>query len=69
MEKLLGQIDGLSRRQCDDLHALRDIREHRARDQRPQHRGPQRDRDFTVVRRGQRRPIPMSLTPAARSGS
>lgn len=25
MEKLFGQIDGLSRRQCDDLHALRDI--------------------------------------------
>ncbi|MEX1236530.1 MAG: hypothetical protein WEB56_16225 [Roseovarius sp.] len=51
------------------LHALRDIREDHAQDQRPQRRGPQRGRDFSVVRRGQRRAIPMSSTPASHSQS
>lgn len=50
------------------LHALRDIRKDRAQAQRPQRRERQRDRDFTVTRRGQRRPIAPSLPTAARSG-
>lgn len=51
------------------LHALRDIRADRERDPSPRRRGPQRGRDFTVARRGQRRPIPLSSAPAAHGSS
>ncbi|MEI4264271.1 hypothetical protein, partial [Roseovarius sp. D0-M9] len=50
------------------LHALRDIRADQER-RHPQRRGPQRDRDFTVTRRGQRRLMVLSPTTAARRSS
>lgn len=70
---VMGRLDGdaFERMNAERgrLHAVRDIRADQERDPRPQHRGPQRDRDFTVARRGQRRPIPLSPVPAAHSGS
>ncbi|WP_281969154.1 hypothetical protein [Roseovarius nanhaiticus] len=51
------------------LHALRDIRQDREQDQRKQRRRPQCGQNFSVTRRGVRRPIPMSPAPVARSGS
>ena len=70
---VIGRLDGdafeRTNAERGRLHALRDIRADRERDQRPQRRGSQRDRDFTVARRGQRRPIPLSPVPAAHGGS
>lgn len=70
---VMGRLDGdaIERMNAERgrLHALRDIRADRERDPRPRRRGPERGRDFTVARRGQRRPIPLLPVPAARSGS
>lgn len=49
------------------IHALRDIRAEHTRAHRPQQRGPRRGHDFTVERRGRRRPIPMLRNPAVSS--
>jgi len=70
---VIGRLDGdaFERMNAERgrLQALRDIRADKERDHHPQRREPRRDRDFTVARRGQPRPISLSPAPAARRSS